>query len=55
MLEKVNNKMLNEITELVNQTKSNLVQEINKSIVYVYWNIGKIIVSNENEYNNRLQ
>ena len=36
MLEKVNNKMLNEITELVNQTKSNLVQEINKSIVYVY-------------------
>lgn len=55
MLEKTNNKMLNEITELVNQTKSNLVQEINKSIVYVYWNTGKIIVSNENKYNNRLE
>lgn len=55
MLEKANNKMLNEITELVNQTKSNLVQEINKSIVYVYWNTGKIIVSNENKYNNRLE
>lgn len=55
MLEKVNNKMLNEITELVNQIKNNLIKEINKSIIYVYWNIGKIIVSNENEYNNRLE
>lgn len=55
MLEKVNNKIVKEITELVNQTKNNLVQEINKSIVYVYWNIGKIIVSNENKYNNRLE
>ena len=27
--------MLNEITELVNQTKSNLVQEINKSTYMV--------------------
>ena len=32
------NKMINEITELVNNTK-----------------IGRIIVSNENEYNNRLE
>ena len=55
MLEKVNNKMINEITKLVNQTRINLTQEINKSIVYVYWNIGKIIVLNENEYNNRLE
>lgn len=55
MLEEVNNKMIIEITELVNQTRTNLVQEINKSIVYVYWSIGKIIVSNENKYNNRLE
>ncbi len=55
MLEEVNNKMIKEITELVNQTKINVIQEINKSIVYVYWNIGKIIVSNENEFNNRLE
>ncbi len=55
MLEEVNNKIIKEITELVNQTKTNIVQEINKSIVYVYWNIGKIIVSNENEFNNRLE
>lgn len=55
MLENVNNKMIEEITNLVNQMKSNLALEINKSIVSVYWNIGKIIVSNENENNNRLE
>ena len=54
MLEEVSNKMTNEITELVNQAKANLAQEINKSIVYVYWNIGRIIVSSETKYNNRL-
>ncbi len=54
MLEE-NNKMVNEITTLVNEVKSKLSKEINNSIVYVYWNIGRIIVSNENEYNNRLE
>ncbi len=55
MLENINNKMIEEITNLVNQMKSNLALEINKSIVNVYWNIGRIIVSNENENNNRLE
>lgn len=55
MLEKNNVKMIEEITNLVNEVKSKLANEINKSIVYVYWNIGKIIVSNESEYNNRLE
>lgn len=43
MLEE-NNKMVNEITTLVNEVKSKLSKEINNSIVYVYWNIGRIIV-----------
>ncbi len=47
--------MIEEITNLVNQMKSKLAIEINKSIVDVYWNIGRIIVSNENENNNRLE
>ena len=55
MLEKSNSKMIQEITNLVNKVKSNLSSEINKSILYVYWNMGKIIVSNENEFNNRLE
>ena len=54
MIEK-NNKMINEIKELVNKVKNDLLTEINKSIVFVYWNIGRIIVSNENEFNNRLE
>ena len=55
MLEKCNNKMIQEITNLVEEVKFNLANEINKSIIYVYWNIGRIIVSNENEFNNRLE
>ncbi len=55
MQNEVNNKMLSEIKNLVDKVKTNLAQEINQSIVYVYWNIGKIIVLNENEYNNRLE
>lgn len=51
----INNNMINEITELVNNEKNNLVKEINRSIVCLYWNIGKIIVSNENKFNNRLE
>lgn len=54
MLEK-NDTMIQEITKLVNQVKSNLASEINKSVIYVYWNIGRIIVSNENEHNNRME
>lgn len=50
-----NKKMVNEITKLVNEAKIKLVKEVNNSIIYVYWNIGRIIVSNENEYNNRLE
>ena len=55
MLQKTNEKMIQEITNLVNEVKTNLTKEINKSITYVYWNIGRIIVSNENENNNRLE
>ncbi len=55
MIEKSNSKMVQEITNLVEEVKSNLANEINKSIIYVYWNIGRIIVSNENEFNNRLE
>ena len=54
MLEK-NNNMALEITNMVNEAKNNLAKEINKSITYVYWNIGRIIVKHENEDNNRLE
>lgn len=54
MLEK-NNAMALEISAMVNEAKFNLTKEINKSITYVYWNIGRIIVKHENEDNNRLE
>lgn len=50
-----NNSLVLEISTIVNEVKTNLSKEINKSIIYVYWNIGKIIVKHENENNNRLE
>lgn len=50
-----NNDMVREITKLVSVKKNEIVKEINKSIMYVYWNIGKIIVMNENKNNCRLE
>ena len=55
MIKKSSYKMVDEITKLVNDTKNKLAKEVNNSIIYVYWNIGRIIVSNENEFNNRLE
>lgn len=55
MLEKNNTKMIKEITKLVDEIKNNIAKEINKSIVYTYWSIGKIIVLNEKEHNNRME
>lgn len=50
-----NSKIVEEITEFVTDAKNKLAKEINNTLVYVYWNIGRIIVSNENECNNRLE
>ena len=44
MLEKASEQMIKEITNLINETKSKLRSEINNSIIYVYCNIGRIIV-----------
>ena len=52
---KKNNSMALEISVIVNEAKSNLAKEINKSITYVYWNIERIIVKHENKDNNRLE
>ena len=52
---KKNNSMALEISAMVNEAKSNLAKEINKSITDVYWNRGRIIVKRENEDNNRLE
>ncbi len=54
-MSKNNNKIALEIANMVNEVKSNLTKEINNSITYVNWNIGRIIVKHENEDNNRLE
>ncbi len=39
MLEKNNLKMIQEITNWANEIKFNLINEFNKSIIYVYWEL----------------
>ena len=53
---------INEYKEIFSSIKNEILksqyramQVVNVEMIYMYWNIGKIIVSNESEHNNRLE
>ena len=43
------NKLIDEIRQLVNQTRHQIVYNVNIELLYTYWNIGKLIVSKEQD------
>ena len=43
------NKLVNEIRQLVNQTKHQIVYNINTELLYTYWQIGRLIVAKEHD------
>lgn len=49
----VNNKIIEDIKELLIISKQNLQQSINTAMVQTYWQIGRIIVEDEQNGNNR--
>lgn len=53
-MEKNIDEISKEISKMVNEVKNNLAREINKSIVFVYWSIGKTIVMHECSFGGRL-
>lgn len=49
------NKLADNIAKIVNQSKSQLMQTVNTTLVATYWNIGKYIVEFEQQGNRKAQ
>ena len=51
----INNKIIDEIRTLLIDSKTQLQQSVNNIMVQTYWNIGRVIVEDEQKGNNRAQ
>ena len=51
MLEKYNNKMIQEIKDIILSSRKKVSYEVNNTMLYAYWNVGRIIVENEQNGN----
>ncbi len=47
MITKNNIKMIEEIKDVIISSRNKITYEINNTMVQAYWNVGKIIVENE--------
>ena len=46
-----NNKIIEEIKQIIIENRHKVIYEVNKTMLNEYWNIGKIIVENEQNGN----
>lgn len=51
MLEKNNIKMIEEIKDVIISSRNKIAYEVNNSMISAYWNVGRIIVENEQNGN----
>mgnify|MGYP003310289649 CR=1 FL=1 len=51
MLEENNNKMLEQIKEVIINSRQKVAYEVNNTMLEAYWNVGRIIVENEQNGN----
>lgn len=51
MLEKNNAEMIQEIKEVILSSRKKVAYEVNNTMLYAYWNVGRIIVENEQNGN----
>lgn len=51
MLDKNNVKMIEEIREVIISSRNKIVYDVNNTMLLAYWNVGKIIVLNEQNGN----
>ncbi len=51
MLEKNNVKMIQEIKDVIISSRQKVAYEVNSTMLYAYWNVGRIIVENEQNGN----
>lgn len=51
MLEKTNGKMIEDIKDVIISSRNKVTYEVNKTMLLAYWNVGRIIVENEQNGN----
>lgn len=51
MLEKNNVKMIEEIKDVIINSRNKIAYEVNNTMLLAYWNVGRIIVENEQKGN----
>lgn len=51
MLEKSNTQMINEIKDIIISSRNKIAYEVNNVMLLAYWNVGRIIVENEQNGN----
>ena len=47
--EAVQQKMISEIREIMKHTRGDTAREVNRKLLFAYWNIGRVIVEYEQE------
>lgn len=51
MLENINDKMIEEIKDVIINSRNKIAYEVNNTMLLSYWNVGRIIVENEQNGN----
>lgn len=51
MIEKTNLQMIEEIKDVIISSRNKIASEVNNTMLQAYWNVGKIIVENEQNGN----
>ncbi len=51
MLQKINMKMIEEIKDVITSSRNKIAYEVNNTMLLAYWNVGRIIVENEQNGN----
>lgn len=47
MFENINDKMIEEIKDVIINSRNKIAYEVNNTMLLAYWNVGRIIVENE--------
>ena len=50
MLEESNAKMIEDIKEIIINSRNKIAYEVNNTMVLAYWNVGRIIIENEQKW-----
>ena len=55
MSEIIDNKMIKQIISLLENARQKVATEVNSMLIMTYWQIGKIIVEDEQKHENRAE